>query len=441
MILRKINLTLITGLLGLVSVHAQLLYNSGSQIAVTGGGVLYVEGAVENAAGLFSNAGYTTVNGYFRNEGTATGGGAATGVYYVSGDWENNNTFNADKSEVSLIGANQNITGSQPTTFYNLTLNSSGSVKTQTINASVLHTDSINDCESATGDYDLFILNTDTGAIVRNSGFVSSTGPGRLFRSTNSTNTYFFPTGFNNNGVIEFRPVEFTPTMADSEAYSVRFVYNDPTYEGYSRSIKAENVTAIDSVFYHLLKQHNSIAPATLSIYYDPAVDGNWNSIGRWQGIPEWQNLDSANDVTSAAAVNAPPYNKMTKAFWMDNGNEPHALINGQEITVPFTFPNVFAPNGSDQSNNNTFHIINEGDLVTVQEMRIFDRWGILVYDGNRDGGTRVTPTSGTQPTYCWDGKFEGKLQPMGNYVYTASVKINETGKVKTVSGNLALLW
>ena len=156
--------------------------------------------------------------------------------------------------------------------------------------------------------------------------------------------------------------------------------------------------------------------------------------------MPEWQNLDSANDITSVAA-NAPFY-RMTKTDWTDNGNEPHVLINGQEITVPFAFPNVFAPNVADPTNNNnTFHIINQGDLVTVQELRVYDRWGEVVYDGNRDGNTLVTPSSGSEPTYCWDGKYKGKLQPMGNYVYVASVKILDSGKVKTVSGNLSLLW
>jgi len=439
---KKISLSLFAGLLAVTGLQAQdttLLFNGGTQVAITGGGILYVDGAVDNASGLFSNAGYTTVNRSFTNGGTATGGGAATGVYYVAGDWINNNVFNADQSEVSLIGSAQSITGTQATTFYNLTLNTPGSVKTQTIDASVLNIDSINDCESATTDYKLYILNTDTGAIVRGTGFVSSTGPGRLFRSTKSTNTYFFPTGYNNGGVVEFRPVEFTPSVADSEAYSVRFAYNDPTFDGYPRTTRAANVTTIDSVFYHLLKQYNATTPAVLSIYYNPATDGNWNSIGRWQAVPEWQNLDSANDI-SAVAANA-PYYRMTMTGWTDNGNEPHALINGQEVTVPFAFPNVFAPNGADQTNNNTFHIINEGDEVVVQEMRIYDRWGVPVYDGNRDGGMRVTPTSGTQPTYCWDGKYDGKLQPMGNYVYVASVKIESTGKVKTVSGNLALLW
>ena len=426
------------GLLSIGQLQAQLLYNDGAQIVVTPGATVYVEGPAENAGGLFSNAGYTTINGYFRNGGTATGGGTSTGVYYVTGDWENNNVFTADQSEVSLIGAAQNITGTQPTTFYNLTLNTPGSVKTQTLDATVLNIDSINGCESATTDYKLYILNTDTGAIVRSNGFVSSTGAGRLFRSTKSTNTYLFPTGWNNSGTIVYRPVEFSPSVPDSQAFSVRFAYENTTSDGYDTATKQSIITTVNGQYYHLLKQYNNTAPAALSIYYDPAADGNWNSMARWQVVPQWQNLDSAGTVSPYASNGTPPM-RMTKSDWTDNGNEPHALINWQEVT--FVFPNVFAPSGNDQVNNNTFHIINENDLVTVQELRVFDRWGEIVYDGNRDGDMRVIPTGGTAPTYCWDGKYHGKPQPMGNYRYTASVKVNESGVVKLVSGNVALLW
>jgi gliding motility-associated-like protein len=439
--MRRLNflITLSIGLIMAGRLNAQLLYNNGSQVAVTPGGILYVDGAAENAYGLLSNAGITTVVGNFTNNSTATGGDT-TSYYNIYGDWINNGTFTANHDNVVMKGTAQNIDGQAITYFYNLNLQTTGTVKSQTsVDENVTGTLSLNDCEMATNDHNLFVLNTDTGAITRNSGFVSSTGVGRLYRSTNSTNTYSFPVGWNNNGVVNIRPVEFTPSVTDSQAYSVRFAYEDPTLDGYATSTKADNVTSVDSVWYHLLKQHNSTSPSALSIYFLPAVDGNFNSIARWQIIPEWQNLDSANDVSIAAASGG--YSRATKMFWTDNGNEPHALINGQEINVPFAFPNVFAPNGSDQVDNNTFHIINEGDLVTVEAMKVFDRWGEVVYDSNRDGNQRVIPTAGTQPTYCWDGKYKGKLQPMGNYVYVATVKILDGGKTKTASGNLALIW
>ena len=240
--------------------RAQLFYNDGATVAVTGGGVLYVGGAVENAYGLLSNAGQTTVMGYFRNGSVATGG-FSNGIYYVYGDWENNDVFTADQSNVVLNGNAQLITGSQITTFHDLTLLSPGAVKTQTLDAIVNHLLSLNDCELATTDYDMYVIDPVTAAIARNSGFVSSTGPGRLIRATNTTGTYLFPTGWNNAGNILYRPVEFTPTTIDSQAYAVRMAFGDPTAEGYDVSITAGNVTKVNTKFFHLLKQIGSATP------------------------------------------------------------------------------------------------------------------------------------------------------------------------------------
>src|SRR5437763_324508 len=108
----KKHLFLFAGLFGSLYSQAQLFYNNGADVAVTGGGVLYIDGATENAAGLFSNAGTTTIVGYFRNGSTATGGNS-TGIYKVFGDWENNSLFTADESNVILNGNAQQITGSQ----------------------------------------------------------------------------------------------------------------------------------------------------------------------------------------------------------------------------------------------------------------------------------------------------------------------------------------
>ena len=55
--------------------------------------------------------------------------------------------------------------------------------------------------------------------------------------------------------------------------------------------------------------------------------------------------------------------------------------------------------------------------------------WGEPVFDSQRDGRD------------YWDGMYLGKLQPMGNYVYEASVKINATGEEKAAGGNLSMIW
>lgn len=401
--------------------NAQLLFNNGADVAVTTGGVLFVDGAVENANGLLSNAGQATVRGYFRNGSTATGGGAA-GEYIVLGDWENNNTFTADQSIVRLSGNNQLITGTQPTTFYDLTLETANAVKTQTINASVNHILALNDCELATGDHLMTVLNPVAASVTRGSGFVSSIGTGRLMRYANSTSTYLFPTGWNDGGTIYYRPVEIAPNVTDAQSFGVRMAYGDPSLEGYDVNTKAGNVIDVNTKFFHLIKQYNNTSPSNLNIYYDATTDGTWGSIGRWQGLPQWE------DLLFTTATAGSPLSSITKTGWVENDYEPHALINAKEIEAYFNFPNVFAPGGSNPDNQ-TFHIINNLGLAEVQSLTIFNRWGEPVFDSARDGKT------------VWDGSYQGKLQPMGNYVYMASVKIPGTGEIKKAEGNLSLLW
>lgn len=400
--------------------NAQLLFNNGADVAVTTGGVLFVDGAVENANGLLSNAGQATVRGYFRNGSNATGGGAA-GEYIVLGDWENNNTFTADQSIVRLAGNNQLITGTQPTTFYDLTLETANAVKTQTINAYVDHLLALNDCELATADHVMTVSNPVVASVTRGSGFVSSTGAGRLMRYANSTSTYLFPTGWNDGGTIYYRPVELRPSVTDLQAFTVRMAYGDPSLEGYDVNTKAGNVITVNNRYFHFINQAGGF-PCDLSIYYDAAADGTWGSIGRWQGLPQWE------DLLFTTATAGSPLSSITKTGWVENDYEPHALINAKEIEAYFNFPNVFAPGGSNPDNQ-TFHIINNLGLAEVQSLTIFNRWGEPVFDSARDGKT------------AWDGTYQGKLQPMGNYVYMASVKIPGTGEIKKAEGNLSLLW
>ncbi len=407
--------TLQTGLL-----KAQLFYNSGANVAVSSGGVLYVDGAVENAAGLFSNAGHTTVKGYFRNGSLATGGNSA-GEYIVYGDWENNDVFTADQSNVRLSGNTQLITGSQITSFHDLTLETLNAVKTQTLDANVNHLLALNDCELATGDFKMSVTNPASAAISLGNGFVSSTGVGRLVRAANSTDAYLFPTGWNDNGIL-YRPVDIKPSATDAQTFAVRMNYGDASGEGYDVNTKAGNVTGVNTKYFHYIKQIGSTTPADLTLYYNASADGVWNSIGRWQNIPEWQ------DLMQTSLISGTPLSGVTRTLWTDNGQEPHVLINSKELEHVFNFPNVFNP-GSSNTENATFHIINNTHLVTLQDLKIFNRWGEPVFDSQRDGKDN------------WDGNYFGKLQPMGNYVYTASVKVNATGEVKAVSGNLSLLW
>lgn len=141
-------------------------YNNGSGITVQPGGLVAVQGEVVNTnaganVGLISNAGQITFSGNWTNNSNSGALVATTGT-------------------VDMVGANQNIMGSQPTRFNNLNLLGSG-IKTLDVNTFVggntgvlaLGTRPLN-LNSNT----LIVTNPVTGAITRTSGYaISETGP------------------------------------------------------------------------------------------------------------------------------------------------------------------------------------------------------------------------------------------------------------------------
>ncbi|SDL84020.1 gliding motility-associated C-terminal domain-containing protein [Catalinimonas alkaloidigena] len=86
-------------------------------------------------------------------------------------------------------------------------------------------------------------------------------------------------------------------------------------------------------------------------------------------------------------------------------------------------FPTAFTPNGDGL--NDTFHGF--GRFVEQFTLRIFDRWGEVVFQTNdfTDAG--------------WDGTFRGMPLPPGLYPYTVS-GTDETGRPLTLSGKVQLI-
>lgn len=75
--------------------------------------------------------------------------------------------------------------------------------------------------------------------------------------------------------------------------------------------------------------------------------------------------------------------------------------------------PNVFSPNGDGR--NDEFRIFTGQGVVSVNYIRIFDRWGGLLHS---EGSQLPNPTG----IYAWDGLSDGKQAPPGVYVYVAEI-------------------
>ena len=94
-------------------------------------------------------------------------------------------------------------------------------------------------------------------------------------------------------------------------------------------------------------------------------------------------------------------------------------VYNGPNYYVP----NAFSPNGDGL--NDIFRAIPVG-IVSTDWFRVFNRFGQLVFETN-------------QWLKGWDGKFKGKTQPLGTYVWVIK-GIDKNGKVIEMKGTVTLM-
>jgi hypothetical protein len=109
------------------------------------------------------------------------------------------------------------------------------------------------------------VANPDPGAITRTSGFVSTTGSGRLGRRTDRSASYLFPVGDRQLGPFRYRPVEIFPSAA-LHLFHVRFANGDPTIEGYDRLSAQTPIQEANEFFYHIVERIQGNDPINLRI-------------------------------------------------------------------------------------------------------------------------------------------------------------------------------
>ena len=90
--------------------------------------------------------------------------------------------------------------------------------------------------------------------------------------------------------------------------------------------------------------------------------------------------------------------------------------------------PNTFSPNND--SRNDYFYPQGKG-LFTIKSLRIFNRWGVLVF-----AKTNFTANNAADG---WDGKYNGNDQPSDVYVYVCDV-LCDNGTVLSYKGNVTLI-
>ena len=405
-----------------------VVWNNGQDIHINEGIQFVVkEGDFVNNVGHRHNNGRLTVHGNFviNDSVESTNLLAEQPQYQVQGTWSNNSDFIAGNSRTSLFGGNQRITGSEVTSYYDLDLTGNGTKELDGVDTRILHELNLTINELATKEQKAFVDSDLENAIlyIRDSGFVSSTGNGRLVRKTSAGSSYIYPLGQQNLQTIYYRPLLISSDSDNS--IEGRLAYVDPGLEGKPLSQKAIDIEDLNSQFFHLIESSDgNDVSGSLAIAYDAMTEGEWEDIGQWVTTSstqdQWEKTFDGTDFTldglEAIATNS----------WTYNGDPAHILLKVVE-DIDYDFPTAFDPQSPLPENQN-FTVIDYFGTVDIQRLQVFNRWGTMVYDSQRDGGD------------AWDGTFRGELQQSGNYVYLATL-IDITGRqIGPLNGNVILV-
>jgi gliding motility-associated-like protein len=259
---------------------------------------------------------------FHQNNGSITN----SGDLYFTGDWTNNNPAGQVNTPgltgwTHLVGAGQTITGTRITLFNKLELSGTGIKDLLDISTIVDDTLALNDREFAADTNTVFVTSTATGVITRTSGFVSALANGGLSRNTALSSAYLYPVG-SSTGTLRYRPVEITPNSATANTFKVRMANVDATTETYNRNTHDTILCYINPLFYHRVHHTSGASTADVSLYFDAAADGSWQTIAHWQNQPRWENTGTT------VLTPSPTLSSQTINAWNDYSYTPFGLAN-----------------------------------------------------------------------------------------------------------------
>ncbi|MEP6749537.1 MAG: gliding motility-associated C-terminal domain-containing protein, partial [Bacteroidota bacterium] len=120
-----------------------------------------------------------------------------------------------------------------------------------------------------------------------------------------------------------------------------------------------------------------------------------------------WQPSAGLNDSIIAKPLSSPA----NSTLYTVKGTDVNGCSNYDTVSVLVThsgdllvnMPNAFSPNGDGR--NDCFGISRYAGFLQRTEFSVYDRFGVRIFHT-------------TNPLNCWDGRYKGKLQDAGGFVY-----------------------
>ncbi len=212
-----------------VALFSQVISNKDAAISVSSGIVVGSKDAINTSSGIFSNGGTINLSGNYSSSGVTIG----NGTYTIGGNWTNTGTFFESNSTVIFNGSHNQSVIHVGGTFYNLSLNNTGPVSSDSVgllnNITVRNTLSMQNGNFNTVANTLYLFNSNPAAL----NYTSVTGSrvlGKFERGINPAGTYLFPLGT----PAFYNPANFTiaSPAAISGTILSEFIPSDPNNNG-----------------------------------------------------------------------------------------------------------------------------------------------------------------------------------------------------------------
>jgi len=177
-----------------------------------------------------------------------------------------------------------------------------------------------------------------------------------------------------------------------------------------------------------------TVDSVTVFVFDPPIVEADYDSIiychsgtqitltGQETYSYQWLNPDISNDTSSSVFVNPDNdaiYQVNVSNAICDTSLQFPVMVSNAQIAIP----TAFSPNND--GINDFFYILRSCPL-TLNYLRVFNRWGELIFETNDIHGK-------------WDGTFKNKNCPIDVYVYVVSAT-QTNGENYQLKGNVTLV-
>ena len=377
--------------------------------------------------GVISVQENTDVSIYFNATNTNTGIITNDGLIHLHKNFTNNGIVDFTDTQNTGVtffkGTNtQNIDGSGTTMFYHL------DIENPATDASIQLQKEIHiHGEANLNDGVLQELANGLTVFHNNATHINTSDDSFVDNKVNKqgNEAFVFPIGDDNSGTFLYRMAAISAPFDESDVFSAEYIWQNSDTD-YNHESKAFDIININSNEYWVIQPETGSSTVDVTLSWNTSTtpntlltDTSKLIIVRWDGS-KWINEGGVADESTNTITTTP------------SGYGVFTMANVFEELSEDSFPDAFSPNND--GINETFEIPGLAAQYPNFKMKIYNRYGNLVYDysnkgnnnpdwwtGNSEGRLNVGDTSTAVPvaTYWYVIDFnDGKTKPIQKWLY-----------------------